>query len=96
MKSKRLDDVKSFCEQLLHHVEHYTIPQYGDYPDDYLSRMTVTDCMKHIQKYVIRNDRGKVNGGAPRQCQDMLKIAHYAAHAYFLLRDRDGNSELDR
>lgn len=62
------------------HVQMYTVPQYGDYPDDNVANWSSDDCLKQIQKYANRffsNSRGD----AERK-KDLLKVAHYASLAY--------------
>lgn len=67
------------------HIEEYTIPQYGDYPDDNLASFSAEDCFTNISRYAARlksNSRGE-----DETLSDLLKIAHYASVAYLKLRD---------
>jgi len=64
-----------FSAIVLDHIENYTVPQYGDLPDDNASTWTIADCLKQIQKYANRmgkNQRGENDGRL-----DLLKICHY-------------------
>lgn len=65
-----------FGVKVYNHVEQYTVPQYGDMPNDQASEFTVEDIKAQLKRYVNRigtNARGE--GEAFRDC---LKIAHYA------------------
>lgn len=67
------------------HIEEYTIPQYGDYPNDNLTTFSAEDCLTNISRYAARlktNSRGK-----DETLSDLLKIAHYASIAYLKMRD---------
>jgi len=68
--SRRVDD----------HVREYTIPQYGDEPDDAIEQWSADDCIRAIDKYVKRFGKGQ--RGKAEQLRDMLKIAHFACLAY--------------
>lgn len=66
------------------HIDEYTIPQYGDYPNDNLASFTAEDCLKNISRYAARlksNSRGE-----DEVLSDLLKIAHYAGSAYLKLK----------
>jgi len=69
---------EAFAERVLDHIEDYTVPQYGDAPDDMAAGFTFEDCINHIARYAIR--AGKVE--RKRQIQDMKKVAHYACIAW--------------
>ena len=75
-----------FASEVAQHVAYYTVPQYGDLPDDPLSKWTAEDCVRQIGKYVNRfesNARGDLEG-----LIDMKKAAHYACVAYMKLQKR--------
>jgi hypothetical protein len=69
-----------FAMTVLSHIEHYTVPQYGDFPNDQVTPWTSGDCKKQIAKYVARF--GSNQRGCEDEMRDLLKIAHYAALAY--------------
>lgn len=76
-RSNRLLLWDCFSEEVARHVEEYTVPQYGDFPDDNVASWSADDCVKQIQKYVNRidsNSRGELEA-----TRDLLKIAHYAS-----------------
>lgn len=67
------------------HIDEYTVPQYGDYPDDNLASFSAEDCLTNIGRYAARfktNSRGK-----DEVLSDLLKIAHYAGCAYLKIKD---------
>jgi hypothetical protein len=84
----RILEWRYFQKTVERHVEEYTIPQYGDSPDDEVENWTPEMCMKAIQKYTKRFESGQ--RGEQETVRDMLKIAHFACLCYFkLLRAYD-------
>jgi len=67
--------VMEFKYCVANHVEHYTVPQYGDAPDDNVETWTASDCRKAIMKYLNRFNTNQ--RGAEEQKRDILKMAHY-------------------
>ena len=66
-----------FAARVLAHVEEYTVPQYGDYPDDQMTTTSEEAILSSLRRYVNRahsNVRGTEEAN-----RDLLKIAHYAA-----------------
>jgi hypothetical protein len=63
------------------HIENYTVPQYGDAPDDQASGFSEQDIAANMRRYVNRLESG-VRGPVEAQ-RDLLKIAHYCALLYF-------------
>ena len=58
------------------HIDRYTIPQYGDYPNDPVEDWTAEECLLAIQKYAKRHkveQRGRIE-----TLRDIAKIAHFA------------------
>lgn len=76
-----------FARKVADHVECYTIPQYGDYPEDQLTEWTLEDIKTTIKRYA--NRIGTNARGPEDQELDMLKIAHYASVAYLKLRNEE-------
>jgi len=68
-----------FAARVLAHVEHYTVPQYRDAPNDPISEWTAEDCVRSIQK---RTNRFKRQAREGQDKLDLLKIAHEACVAY--------------
>lgn len=75
--SNRAIEFLEFATAVLRHIEHYTVPQYGDAPSDQMSTATEQDAKFSIQRYL--NRMGQNSRGAGEQARDLLKIAHYAA-----------------
>jgi len=72
---------RTFSREVRQHIEDYTVPQWGDKPDDQLSTdWTEADCMLAIKKYA--NRAGKNSRGPVEDQRDLLKIAHYACVAW--------------
>lgn len=74
----RITEWLAFSSITQKHIGSYTIPQYGDAPDDNLQTWTIEDCLRAIDKYVKRNMRVNARG-RKEALRDMVKIAHYAA-----------------
>lgn len=72
--SKRGDDWKAFAEQVLDHIENYTVPQYGDKGEDQASEWSVEMLIEQTKKYA--NRYGK-NQRAGQEMLDFMKGAHY-------------------
>ncbi|MFA5378311.1 MAG: hypothetical protein WC455_21335 [Dehalococcoidia bacterium] len=85
MPSNRGNEWISFSRAVLTHIEEYTVPQYGDAPNDQLAQeWSYADCMLAIRKYA--NRAGKNSRGAVEAERDLVKIAHYACVALSKLR----------
>lgn len=72
-----------FARIVLGHVHDYTVPQYGDKPNDEVEGWTPEQCVLAIQKYTKRfgsNQRGRLE-----ILRDLAKIAHFAAIAFWKL-----------
>lgn len=85
--SKRANQWKWFSKRVLEHVENYTVPQYGDYPDDLCTGMSIENLRMQLKKYTARlgnNARGREEG-----IRDLVKIAHYACMLYSKEMDSD-------
>lgn len=69
----------AFAIEVLRHIENYTVPQYGDAPDDQIHSWTDAQCVAQIGKYAARFGR---NARYNQEKLDLLKIAHYACLAF--------------
>jgi hypothetical protein len=67
---------QEFSGEVRDHVVNYTVPQYGDSPEDQASSFTVADFKREILKY--GNRMGSGIRGPEEQERDFKKIAHYA------------------
>lgn len=70
--------VEGFSDAVLRHIDTYTVPQYGDYPDDNAADYTILECLWQIRKYATRYGRNQRPG---QNAVDMIKIGHYAGLA---------------
>ncbi len=68
-----------FANQVIEHIETYTVPQYGDYPNDQVEEWTPELCIAQIGKYSARFGKNSREG---QELLDLIKIAHYAQIAY--------------
>ncbi len=78
--SKRADMWDHFARKVRHHIEDYTVPQYGDAPDDLLSSFTPDQCMAQVKKYAARFGRNSRSG---QEELDLLKMAHYISEVWW-------------
>ena len=79
--SKRGEEWNEFAKLVGRHVEEYTVPQYGDAPNDAVEGFSEHDIAMNLKRYVNRletSQRGPVEAQ-----RDLLKIAHYCAILYF-------------
>lgn len=78
-----------FANKVLEHIETYTVPQYGDAPNDLVEQFDVNYCVQQVMRYAARwNSNAR---GAGEQFRDLVKIAHYAQLAYQKLLDKEIN-----
>ncbi len=90
MTSNRKKQWDVFSEMVGNHIEEYTVPQYGDWPDDQLEKFTVHDILTNMKRYINRgesNQRGWEDG-----ILDCLKLAHYSC-ALFLKKGTSKKEE---
>lgn len=78
-KSVRGADWDAFAEKVFTHIEDYTVPQYGDKPNDNVESWTAEDCIKQVKKYLNRFGKQQRTG---EEKLDLIKIAHYAQLAH--------------
>lgn len=74
--SKREQEWWDFSAMVAGHIDQYTIPQYGDAPDDEVENWDTAQCVDAISKYAKRYvimRRGRLE-----TLRDMAKIAHFA------------------
>lgn len=69
------DKPENLVGAVLEHIEHYTVPQYGDAPNDQAETWTSQDCSKAIVKYLNRFNTNQ--RGIEERKRDILKMAHY-------------------
>lgn len=66
-----------FSENVSQHISDYTVPQYGDFPNDLRTTCHEDVILADMQRYLTRYKDGK--RGADETTRDMLKLAHYAS-----------------
>lgn len=74
--SNRGNQWLNFAEEVLDHIDNYTVPQYGDMPDDQVEEFTLDDFRVNLKRYT--NRIGSNAGGLEEAIRDCHKIAHYA------------------
>ena len=74
MTAQRTKDWNEFAAKVADHIENYTVPQYGDAPDDNVEAWSAQDCIAQIQKYAARFGNNQHTG---QEELDLMKIAHY-------------------
>lgn len=87
--SNRGERFKGVARAVYQHIEKYTVPQYGDYPDDRLTEMDEQDCWQDVQKYLSRRN-GKERAPGQHK-QDILKMIHLLAEIWLSMNDADKN-----
>ena len=68
--SSRGKQWNKFAGQVENHIENYTVPQYGDAPNDQVEEFTLEDFRVNLKRYVNRigsNARGAEE--AKRDCK---------------------------
>jgi len=78
IKSKRGFNWVMFAEDVLKHVDNYTVPQYGDMGEDQVTDWTAEHCIEQAKKYMNRFGKNNRPG---QEKLDLLKAAHYVSLA---------------
>ena len=92
-KSNRGQHWLDVCLDVLDHIENYTVPQYGDYPNDQLTEWTDDEILSSMKRYLGR--AGKGQRGSSEEVRDMLKLIHYASVRYARLAAKDQEANND-
>jgi|ADurb_Ile_01_Slu_FD_contig_21_1786864_length_668_multi_3_in_0_out_0_3 hypothetical protein len=82
----RVGEWDAFSDLVRRHITDYTIPQYGDKGHDELMKWDPEACINAVSKYVRRF--GNNARGEQEVLRDMLKIAHFAAVAYWKMKEK--------
>lgn len=83
----------TFVIKVIHHIENYVIPQYGDYPDQMIDDFSMAEMASQVKRYAGRfgnNARGPVEDH-----RDTYKFAHYACYMEDKLVQRDDTNKKD-
>ena len=79
-----------FSQKVLEHIESYTVPQYGDKPDDQAESWTSADCAKAIDRYALRHGK---NSRDKQDKLDFKKVAHYACLGHDKVEEKEKNED---
>lgn len=90
MTAQRTKNWNEFAAKVADHIENYTVPQYGDAPNDNVESWSSQDCIAQIQKYAARFG---TNQRAGQEKLDLMKIAHYAQLAMGKLKQEPFDDE---
>ena len=85
MTPKRTNAWNDFAAKVADHITNYTVPQYGDAPNDNVESWSAADCIAQVQKYAARFG---TNQRAGQEELDLMKIAHYAQLAHDKLKKK--------
>lgn len=91
--SNRAKDWMAFSDMVLSHIETYTVPQYGDKPNDLRTNSTVSEIKQDVLRYMSR--LGSNSRGAGESLLDMIKAAHYAQMMHEKLSRYEGDKPLE-
>lgn len=83
MTPTRTNQWNTFAAKVADHITNYTVPQYGDAPNDNVESWSAQDCLTQIKKYAARFG---TNQRAGQEELDLMKIAHYAQLAHDKLK----------
>ena len=92
----RVQEWEDFSALVTTHLIEYTIPQYGDFPNDQMTTASIEDIKHNMTRYI--NRLGSNMRGRDDQLMDMLKMAHYACMAHTKLKEKfmlDGDKDED-
>ena len=53
----------AFAEKVLKHIDNYTVKQYGDAPNDAVSKFTAEQIISSIENEKIDSDKNQKNDG---------------------------------
>lgn len=90
MTAQRTRDWNEFAAKVAGHIENYTVPQYGDAPNDNVESWSAQDCIAQVQKYAARFGNNQRTG---QEELDLMKIAHYAQLAMGKLKQKPFDDE---
>ena len=66
------------AREVLDHIESYTVPQYGDAPNDAIEGWSIEECFKQTERYLSRRNTSM----RPKEkALDILKSIHYLSLA---------------
>ena len=83
--STRGEEWSQFADEVLQHIEVYTVTQYGDKGEDQVTEYTVEDCLTQVKKYLARYGKNQRPG---QEHLDFFKAAQYIQMAYNIFKDQ--------
>jgi hypothetical protein len=84
--SKRSIDFFVFVHtKVIPHIEDYTVPQYGDKPNDNVESWTAEMCFKTCEKYFKRHGNNQREG---QDILDAIKMVHWL-QLYVMKREEE-------
>lgn len=88
--TKRGKNWSAFAGKVEHHIDNYTVPQYGDEGEDLASEYSADDCINQAKKYLARYGKNSRPG---QEKLDLIKAAHYIQMAHDLMEDSNGTEK---
>lgn len=73
-QSNRAKAFNQFADKVINHIDGYTVPQYGDSPNDNVESWNSEDCYKQAEKYIKRRNTSR---RPDEKKLDILKAVHY-------------------
>lgn len=89
--SNRATQFIDIIPTVIGHIEGYTVPQYGDAPDDLLEKWELENCYKAMEKYIARFELGR--RGRLETMRDLIKLIHFATVAYWKYMPTEAENE---
>lgn len=78
--STRCKEWNLFADKVAAHIEQYTVPQYGDAPNDQVENWTAEECLQQLNRYLARTQSNQ--RGEAETKRDFYKMAHYLQLAF--------------
>jgi hypothetical protein len=88
-RSKRGNDWADFADEVLNHIETYTVPQYGDKGEDAASDYGSAEHVLQAKRYLARYGKNSRPG---QEVLDLKKAAHYLQMAAMELEKELNNA----
>lgn len=88
----KINQWRQFAGLIEDHIKDHVKPQYGDFPDTMVTGFTQEKIQGKLEHYVGRIGKGV--RGPEEAARDCLKIAHFAAYLYCLIKHGDAQADL--
>ncbi len=93
MASHRAKLWNLFSSAVTMHIERYTLPQYGDFPNDALTSYDSDIIINMLNKYITRLKNENMRGEREK-LRDCLKIAHFSSELWYKLHNESDEEQL--